>query len=77
MTNAQGTARVYKRMNRTTTAVSESIECELTGGDPMSTSADTHPDSAGDEAQRNDRRRSHVGVARYLNDGVHGIGDNN
>ena len=76
MTANQEPARVYLRVSRTTTTVSESIEYELTGGDPMSTSADTNPDWAGDEAQRNDRSRSHAGATRHVSDGVHGNGDN-
>ena len=43
MTDNQEPARVYLRMSRTTTTVSESIEYELTGGDPMSTSAGYQP----------------------------------
>ena len=75
MTANQEQARVYLRVSRTTTTVSESIEYELTGGDPMSTSADTNP-WTGDEAQRNDRSRSHAGATRHVSDGVHGNGDN-
>ena len=39
-------------------------------------SADTNPHWAGDEAQRNDRSRSHAGATRHVSDGVHGNGDN-
>ena len=68
--DAERQVRVYIKVSRATTVVSESIEYELTGASPMTTSADTRRDSAGDEAQGNDRRRSDAGVTRHLGDGV-------